>query len=469
MTGPDRSAPSVSVVVLAAGEGTRMRSALPKCLHPVGGAPMLAHVLSAAGALGPERVCVVVGHGGAQVAAAARTLHPGAQVAEQAERRGTAHAVQAARPALEGAGGAVLVLYGDTPLVRPQTLARLRARLDTAAVAVLGFEAADPTGYGRLILSPDGGLEAIVEQREATPAQAAVTLCNSGVMAVRAEALWRLLDRVRPDNAKGEYYLTDLVALARAEGLAAAVERCPEAETLGVNSRADLARAEAAFQTRARAEALEAGVTLTAPDTVWFAHDTRLAPDVTVGPNVVFGPGVTVETGAEIRAFSHLEGAHVGPGAVVGPFARLRPGARLEAGAAVGNFVEVKNAVLGEGAKAGHLTYLGDAEVGAGANIGAGTITCNYDGVSKHLTRIGAGAFIGSNTALVAPVGVGAGAAVGAGSVITRDVPDDALAVTRADQVIRPEAARTWRQGLIEKKKAAQAARPPEAQQASED
>ena len=446
----------LAVVVLAAGEGTRMKSSLPKCLHPVGGFPMLAHVLRAAAALGPERVCVITGHGGEAVARAAAAHHPGVRTAEQAERLGTAHAVQCARAALEGFGGDVLILYGDTPLVRTETLERLlAARHGGAAVAVLGFEAADPTGYGRLILGTGGDLLAIVEHREATEAERAVRLCNSGVMAVDGARLWGLLDRVRNDNAKGEYYLTDLVALARADGLGAAAVRCAEAETLGVNSRAELAAAEAAFQARARAAALSDGVTLTAPETVWFALDTRLAHDVTIGPNVVFGPGVTVETGAEIRAFSHLEGAEVAAGAVVGPFARLRPGARIGAKAHVGNFVEVKNAVLEDGAKANHLTYLGDATVGTGANIGAGTITCNYDGFGKHRTEIGAGAFVGSNTALVAPVTVGPGALIAAGSTITRDVPADALAVARGRQENRPEHARKLREKLSATKKSA--------------
>jgi bifunctional UDP-N-acetylglucosamine pyrophosphorylase/glucosamine-1-phosphate N-acetyltransferase len=405
--------------------------------------------MAAAGALSPQRLVVVAGRGRDQVEAAARAVRPEAQVVEQHERLGTAHAVAQAREALAGFEGDVFVLYGDTPLVRPESLARMaEARARGAALAVLGFEAADPTGYGRLILDEAGALRAIVEEKDADAAQRAVTFCNSGVMCVDAARLWGWLDRVGNDNAKGEYYLTDLVALARADGAAAEAVSCPEAETLGVNSRAELAAAEAAFQARARAEAMENGATLTAPQTVFFALDTRLGRDVTVAPNVVFGPGVTVEDGAEIRAFSHIEGARIGRGAVVGPYARLRPGAEIGENAFVGNFVEVKNATLAAGAKASHLTYLGDAEIGAGANIGAGTITCNYDGFLKHRTVIGAGAFIGSNTALVAPVSVGAGASVGAGSVVTEDVPPDALALARAPQDTRAGAAARLRRRL---------------------
>jgi len=436
-------------VILAAGEGTRMRSDLPKALHKVGGFPMLAHVLAAAAALEAERQVIVIGAGGDEVAEAARRHAPALRAVEQLERRGTAHAALQARVALEGFEGDVFILYGDTPLIRPETLARMaQARADGATVVVLGFEAADPTGYGRLILGPEGDLQAIVEHKEATEAQRAVTFCNSGVMCVDAAHLWPLLAQVRDDNAKGEFYLTDLAALARDAGLTAAAIACPEAETLGVDSRADLAQAEAAFQARARAEAMEGGATLTAPETVFFAMDTRLGRDVVIGPNVVFGPGVRVDDGAEIRAFSHLEGAHVASGAMVGPFARLRTGAQIGEHALVGNFVEVKNASLGEGAKASHLTYLGDAEVGAGANIGAGTITCNFDGFLKHRTTIGADAFIGSNTALVAPVSVGIGASVGAGAVVTEDVPEDALAVARAPQETRAGGAARLRRRL---------------------
>jgi bifunctional UDP-N-acetylglucosamine pyrophosphorylase/glucosamine-1-phosphate N-acetyltransferase len=444
----------LAVVILAAGAGTRMRSDLPKPLHEVGGAPLLAHVLGAAAPLAPARTVVVVGHGGAQVAAAARARAPAAAIVEQAPQLGTGHAVRCALPALEGFQGAVAVMFADTPLIRPATLRALLAALDAgAAVAVLGFDAAAPGGYGRLIAGPDGGLDRIVEAADATEAERAVRFCNSGVMAFRATEGRRWLERLSNANAKGEYYLTDLVGLARAEGAPCAAVRAPEAETLGVNSRADLAAAEAAFQGRARAAAMAGGATLVAPDTVFLGYDTRLGRDVAVGPHVVFGPGVTVEDGAAIRAFSHLEGCTVRAGAVVGPFARLRPGAEIGPGAHVGNFVEIKNAVLGEGAKANHLAYLGDATVGAGANIGAGAITCNYDGVSKHRTEIGAGAFVGSNAALVAPVRIGAGAYVASGSVVTEDVADDALAIARARQATKPGLAARLRARLLAIKK----------------
>ncbi|SET24342.1 bifunctional UDP-N-acetylglucosamine diphosphorylase/glucosamine-1-phosphate N-acetyltransferase GlmU [Oceanicella actignis] len=450
ISAPDPSAPPrpAAVVILAAGEGSRMNSDLPKALHPIGGAPMLAHVIAAAEALEPARMALVVGAGADQVTRAARDLRPDIAVAVQEPRLGTAHAVRQALPALEGFEGDVFVLYADTPLIRPETLRAMAARrAEGAAAVVLGFEAADPGAYGRLIVR-DGALERIVEAREAGPDELAVRLCNSGVMCVDAARLPALLAQVRADNAKGEYYLTDIVALLRAQGGAVAVELCPEAETLGVNARDDLARAEAAFQARMRAAALADGVTLVAPETVFFAHDTVLGRDCVVEPNVVFGPGVTAETGARIRAFSHLEDCHVSAGASVGPFARLRGGAEIGPDARVGNFVEIKNAILEEGAKAAHLTYLGDAHVGARANVGAGTITCNYDGFAKHRTEIGEEAFVGSNAALVAPVRVGRGAIVAAGSTITRDVPDDALALARGRQENKPGRAPVLRAAL---------------------
>jgi len=447
----------VAVVLLAAGKGTRMKSDIPKVLHPIAGRPMVRHALAAADALGAERCVVVVGPGMEDVERAVAPL----PTAVQRRQQGTAHAVLAARDILadfhnERDEPTVLVLYADTPLIRTETLARMvAARRAGAAVVVLGFRPEDPAEYGRLLLDGAGGLQAIVEYRDADEAQRAVTLCNSGVMAVSAARLWDLLDRVGNDNAKSEYYLTDIVALARGDGLACSVVEGDAAEVLGVNSRNDLAVAEMTWQRARRAAAMADGATLLDPDTVWFSHDTRVGRDVVIGPSVVFGPGVTIADGAEIRAFSHLEGAEVGLGATVGPFARLRPGARIAAQARVGNFVEIKNAVLGEGAKANHLSYVGDAEVGAGANIGAGTITCNYDGYLKHRTEIGADAFIGSNTALVAPVRVGKGALVGAGSTITADVPADAMAVARAPQTVKKRAARIYR----ERKTAEKAAR----------
>ncbi|PWJ12450.1 bifunctional UDP-N-acetylglucosamine diphosphorylase/glucosamine-1-phosphate N-acetyltransferase GlmU [Jannaschia seohaensis] len=424
-----------ALIVLAAGQGSRMRSDRPKVLHEVAHAPLLVHALRAGAAVAPERVVVVAGHGGDAVEAAAQAHDDAVTVVRQTEQLGTGHAVLQARDALAGFSGDVIVLYGDTPFIRAETLqAMLDTRADGADVVVLGFEAAAPGRYGRLIAQGDR-LERIVEAKDATPEELAVTLCNSGVLAADAETLFALLDQVGNDNAAGEYYLTDVPGLARAARMSARVVTCPEAETLGVNTRADLAAAEAAFQARARAEAMEGGVTLVAPETVHLAYDTVLGRDVIVEPNVVFGPGVTVENGATIRAFTHLEGCHISEACVVGPYARLRPGAELDRAAKVGNFVEVKAAQVHEGAKINHLSYVGDAEVGARANIGAGTITCNYDGVFKHRTEIGADAFIGSNTALVAPVRVGAGAMTASGSVITQDVPDGDLALGRAKQV----------------------------------
>jgi bifunctional UDP-N-acetylglucosamine pyrophosphorylase / glucosamine-1-phosphate N-acetyltransferase len=428
-----------AVILLAAGQGTRMRSDLPKVLHPLAGAPLLHHALSTVAALEPDRLIVVTGHCGAAVGEAALAFAPTIRLVEQAEQKGTGHAVLQAAEALAGFEGDAFVLFADTPLIRPETLRRMRARRrEGAAITVLGFHAAEPGAYGRLIRAPDGSLEAIVEAAEASPAQLAETLCNSGLMAAEAGVLLDLLGQVRADNAKGEYYLTDVIALGRERGLRTEIITCDEAETMGVNSRADLAAAEAAFQARARDEAMANGVTLTAPETVFFAHDTHVGRDVTIAPNVVFGPGVTVETGARVEAFCHLEGCHISEGAVVGPFARLRPGAEVGDGARVGNFVEVKNAVLAAGAKVNHLSYVGDTDVGERANIGAGTITCNYDGASKHRTEIGARAFIGSNTALVAPVRVGADAVVAAGSTITEDVGEGDLAVARARQETKP-------------------------------
>ncbi len=425
--------PKAAAVVLAAGAGTRMRSDRPKVLHALAGRPMVHYVLEALARVGPERTVVVIGPEMREVEAAVAP----APCVVQAEPLGTGHAVLAAREALERSKGDILVLFADTPLIVPQTLERvLAARREPPgpSVVVLGMRLSDPGGYGRLITGPDGTLEAIVEAGDASADELEVNLCNSGVMAVDGEVLFELLERLTTDNAKGEYYLTDIVRHARARGLACAAVEGAAHELIGVNSRADLAVAEALMQERLRAAAMAHGATLADPTTVYFSFDTALGRDVVIGPNVVFGPGVSVGDGVEIRAFSHIEGARIAPGAKIGPFARLRPGAEIGPDARVGNFVEVKNAQLEAGAKVNHLSYIGDARVGEGANIGAGTITCNYDGFTKAHTDIGAGAFVGSNTALVAPVTVGARAVVGAGSVITRDVEDDALAVARAEQ-----------------------------------
>jgi len=440
---------SLSLIILAAGRGTRMASDLPKVLHEVAGAPLIGHAMMAGGALSPEHCVVVTGHGGEMVADRVHGISPGARIAQQEQQLGTAHAVGQAGDALEGFCGDAIVLYGDTPFIRPETLRRmLERRRDGADVVVLGFEPAEPGRYGRLVVEGDR-LTRIVEAKDASPDELAITLCNSGVVCADWKTLVALIGRVGNDNANGEYYLTDIVGLAAGDGLRCAVEICNEAETMGINSRAELARAEAAYQDGARARAMADGATLTAPETVFFAHDTRLGRDVSVEPHVVFGPGVTVADGARLRAFSHLEGCHVGAGAVIGPYARLRPGTRIGAQARIGNFVETKNAELGDHAKINHLSYVGDARIGAEANIGAGTITCNYDGVFKHHTEVGAGAFIGTNTALVAPVDVGAGAMTAAGSVITGNVPDGALGIARAPQVNKPGLARRMRDKLL--------------------
>jgi len=423
-----------------------MRSTRPKALHEIGGRPLLAHVLRTAEKAGCEEIAVIVGPNHAALADLARAVSPRVQIFAQHARRGTAHAVMAAKAAILRGADDILVMFADTPLVRPETLLKLRAALaDGNAVAVLGFTARDPSGYGRLVTRA-GALVGIVEERDARAQQRAIRLCNAGLMAMAGEHALALLERIGNDNAKGEYYLTDAVAIARELGLRAVAIEAEEDEVRGINTKAQLAEAEAVLQRRLRAAALEAGVTMVAPETVFLSADTKLGKDVTIEPNVVFGPGVTVEDGATIRAFSHLEGAHVGRGARVGPFARLRPGARLGEDVHIGNFVEVKEAQVEAGAKANHLAYIGDARVGARANVGAGTITCNYDGVSKHRTEIGEDAFIGSNTALVAPVRIGDGAYVGSGSVITRDVPADSLAIARGEQTVKPGWAKRLRQ-----------------------
>jgi bifunctional UDP-N-acetylglucosamine pyrophosphorylase/glucosamine-1-phosphate N-acetyltransferase len=427
------------VVVLAAGKGVRMRSTLPKVLHPVGGRSMLAHTLAGAAELGAGRIAVVVGPGMEAVRAVAARVPLGCELFEQTEQLGTAHAVLAARPALEQHTGSVLVVFADSPLVEPATLRRMTTALDGGAhIAVLGFEPADPSGYGRLILDPQGRVAAIREDKDASEAERRIRLCNAGAMAFRVADLAALLARIDNANAKGEYYLTDAVAIAAADGLAAVPVGCAAEEAQGINSRAQLAAAEAVFQQRARARAMEGGATLVAPDTVWLSYDTALGRDVLIEPNVFFGPGVAVEDGAHIMANCHIVGARIRAGARVGPFARLRPGADIGAQAHIGNFVEVKNARIETGAKANHLAYIGDGRVGERANIGAGTIFCNYDGFAKHFTDVGDGAFVGSNASLVAPVKIGAGAYVGSGSVITRDVEADGLALERATQEVRP-------------------------------
>ena len=434
----------LACVVLAAGKGTRMRSAQPKVLHPLAGRPMVEHALAIARALAPERTVLVIGPELKGQAAGLEGVGEAVACVMQEEPLGTAHAVAQTRPLLEDFAGDVLVLYADTPLVRAETLARLieaRRAGDSVAAAVLGFRPDDPAEYGRLILSPDGSLARIVEYAEASGDERAVTLCNAGMMAVDGRRLFPLLDAIGNDNAKGEYYLTDLPAIVAAEGGRCAVAEAPAEEVLGINDRVQLAAAERVIQDRLRQAAMEGGATLIDPASVWLSSDTRLGTDVTIGPNVVLGPGVVIEDGVGIRPFSHLEGVRVRKGATIGPFARLRPGSDIGEGARVGNFVEVKSSTVERGAKINHLSYVGDAGVGAGANIGAGTITCNYDGYQKSRTEIGDGAFIGSNTALVAPVTVGPGAVVGAGSVITEDVEADAIAVARGEQSQREGAA----------------------------
>jgi bifunctional UDP-N-acetylglucosamine pyrophosphorylase/glucosamine-1-phosphate N-acetyltransferase len=450
--------PAGLTVVLAAGEGTRMRSLRPKALHGVGGRSLIAHVLAAAGRKGAQ-TAVVIGPEQAAVAAEVKRVAPAAEVYVQTERRGTAHAVLAARKAIARGVDEILIVLADTPLIMPATLDRLVSALGAGAgVAVLGFRPSDPAGYGRLVVE-GGELVAIREEKDANPAERALTLCNAGAMALDGRHALAILDKIDDRNAKREFYLTDAVAIARAMGLKVVVIETEEDEVRGINTRAQLAEAEAVLQRRLRQQWMEAGVTMVAPETVFLCADTKLAKDVVIEPHVVFGEGVVIEEGALIRSFSHLEGAHVGRGARVGPFARLRPGTELGADVHIGNFVEVKAASIEAGAKANHLAYIGDARVGEGANVGAGTITCNYDGAAKHRTDIGKGAFIGSNAALVAPVAIGDGAYVGSGSVITYDVPADALAVARGRQVVKEGWAARLRKGKSAgKKKPAHAA-----------
>jgi bifunctional UDP-N-acetylglucosamine pyrophosphorylase/glucosamine-1-phosphate N-acetyltransferase len=441
-----------AVVILAAGQGTRMRSDTHKVLHPIASRPLLLHLLDRVDGLGAEKRIVVVGKGRDQVEVALTGRD--VTIAHQAEQKGTGHAVQQAASALEDYDGPVLILYGDTPFVEAETLRRMLDRLDGEGgpgVVVLASCPADPAKYGRIILGEGDRIAKMVEFRDATEEERAVRLCNSGMMAVRAKDLFRWLAEVGNDNAAKEYYLPDIVNIAAAEGREAVVIEGDPYETAGVNSRAELAHLELEWQRRRREQALHEGATLIDPESVWFAYDTKLGRDVTVEPHVVFGPGVQVADGATIKAFSHIDGAIIGAKANIGPFARIRPGTRLADKTKVGNFVELKNADVAEGAKVNHLSYVGDAEIGAKANIGAGTITCNYDGFGKYRTVIGAGAFIGSNTALVAPVTVGDGAIVGAGSVITENVEADSLAVERTEQKGIAGWARRFRERMTRK------------------
>ncbi|MGE0829159.1 MAG: bifunctional UDP-N-acetylglucosamine diphosphorylase/glucosamine-1-phosphate N-acetyltransferase GlmU [Hyphomonadaceae bacterium] len=445
-----------AAIILAAGQGTRMKSVLPKVLHKVGGKALIDWAMDLAAALGCARTIVVTGANAPDLhAAVASRLGEGA-VAVQDPPRGTADAVKAAAAALADFSGDVVILYGDAPLIRPQTVSALfELRAERNGVAALGFEALDPTGYGRLILAEDGSVARIVEERDANDAERAVTLCNSGVLVADKAVLFQLLSMVGNANAKGEFYLTDIVGLGRSAGFKTHVVEAEEDEVLGVNSREELAEAEAAFQFRSRLAALEAGVTLIDPDTVYFSHDTAIANDVVIEPNVFFGPGVTVKSGALIHAFCHFERAEIGENAEIGPFARFRPGAKLARKVKIGNFVEVKNSNLAEGVKANHLAYIGDADVGARSNLGAGTITCNYDGFDKSRTTIGEDVFIGSDTALVAPVTIGDRAYTAAGSVVTDDVKPGALAIARGRQAEIDG----WADAFREKKRAQKAAK----------
>ncbi len=443
---------STALIILAAGQGTRMNSDIPKVLHQIGDAPMLVHAMLAGQMLAPDHTVIVVGHDAKAVEKAALGHDEAARIVHQDQQLGTAHAVAQAASALAGHEGDAVVLYGDTPFIQPRTLARMAEARASHDIVVLGFTAEHPGRYGRLVMKGDA-LEKIVEFKDADAEERKISFCNSGVIMASSATLFDLITEVDCNNAAGEYYLTDIIAIARKRGVTATAVCCDESETMGINSRAELAEAEAAFQARARAQALAGGVTLEAPETVFFAYDTVIGRDSIIGQNVIFRAGVTIESGAHIRPFSHLEGCHVSRGAIVGPFARLRPGAELADNSRVGNFVEIKNAIIDEGAKINHLSYVGDAHVGAASNIGAGTITCNYDGVMKHKTSIGARAFIGSNTMLIAPVSVGDEAMTASGSVINKDVPDGAMAVARAPQIVKPGFARKMFEMLKSKKK----------------
>ncbi|MGI9364566.1 MAG: bifunctional UDP-N-acetylglucosamine diphosphorylase/glucosamine-1-phosphate N-acetyltransferase GlmU [Rhizobiaceae bacterium] len=447
---------SCLTIILAAGEGKRMASSLPKVLHEVAGLPMVCHVIDTASAAGTQDTALVVGTKAELVAARVRSHNPHCSIHVQHQRMGTAHAVLASRSAVSSDHDDVVVLYGDVPLVKTETIEAARQTLARGAdICVMGFNTDEPTGYGRLIVE-EQKLLAIREHKDATPQERSITFCNSGIMVFRAGCMLQVLDKIGNANSQGEYYLTDAVEVGNSMGLNVAALEVPEEETLGVNDRLQLAQVEAIWQERRRAELLRSGVSMTAPHTVFFNHDTVLESDCLIEPNVVFGPKVAVASGAAIRAFSHLEGATVEHGAIVGPYARLRPGAVIGNGAKIGNFVEVKAANVGQGAKVNHLSYVGDAEVGAKANIGAGSITCNYDGFNKSKTVIGSGAFIGTNTSLVAPVTIGVNANTAAGSVITKDVPEDALAIERCKQANLPGKAKTLRQTYSKRKQETQ-------------
>ena len=443
----------LAAIILAAGQGTRMKSEKHKVLHPIAGKPMLHHLLDTVDSIGVERTVVVVGARREQIEASVEGRN--VAIAVQTDQLGTGHAVAQAHDALKGFAGDVLILYGDVPMVSAETMRDMIFRLNNGSdprAVVLGFRPDDAGAYGRIIADDQGEIEKMVEYKDASDVERRVNLCNSGLMAARSTDLFILLDQISNDNAAGEYYLPDIVMLPGQKS--AVIEVDDPAEVAGVNSRAELASVEAAWQQRRREQAMADGVTLIAPDTVWFSHDTAVESDVVIEPNVIFGPGVSIAGGTTIFGHSHIEGATIGADAKVGPFARLRPGAVMEDGSKIGNFVEMKKTVLGKGAKANHLTYLGDAQIGEGANIGAGTITCNYDGYFKYKTVIGKGAFIGSNSALVAPVTIGAGAIVGAGATLTKDVASDDLALVRAEQTVKIGWARKFRDAMLKKKAA---------------
>ena len=428
---------SVALVILAAGKGTRMQSELPKVLHHLAGMPMLGHVISTGNSISPARMIIVTGHGAQAVETFAKDFNKNVETIVQPEQLGTGHAIDQARETLADFHGNVIILYGDVPLLKSSTLAKLNASLSKADLSVLGFETETPDRYGRLVVDNDN-LKRIIEFKDASKSEKAIKLCNSGLMAISKTLLFELLTKINNQNASGEFYLPDIVEHAVAAGKSCKVMLCNELETMGVNSRAELSKAELEYQNRRRNAALENGVTMLAPSTVHFSYDTNIGCDTIIEQNVVFGPGVTVETGSQIKAFSHLEGAFVAKGSIVGPYARLRPGTKLEKNVKIGNFVEVKESRIATGAKVNHLSYIGNASIGARANIGAGTITCNFDGVMKHQTKIGTDAFIGSNTMLVAPVSVGKEALTASGSVIVNDVPNGALALGRSKQVNKP-------------------------------